>query len=180
MGKTIYLITEEVLKGVVFGILPFLVFILITSKTDLLGGIRSFVVLTGSMEPTIPVSTIVFTHPLDVYKLNDVIAFKKEDRTVTHRIIDVEDKGSLLYYKTMGDANNISDSDLVPQSNVLGNVFFAIPYAGRIVFFINTVPGYLALIVFPAGIFIIFELISINNEMKKETEKKLLQQMQMI
>lgn len=180
MGKTIYIITEEILKGVVFGILPFFVFILITSKTGALGGIRSFVVLTGSMEPTIPVSTIVFTYPLDIYKLNDVIAFKKDDRTVTHRVVEVEDKGSLLYYKTMGDANNTSDSDLVPQSNLLGKVFFAIPYIGRIVFFIKTVPGYLALIVFPAGIFIIFELININNELKKEGEKKFLQKMHIV
>lgn len=178
--KVIAVIIEQILKGFIFGILPFVLFILITSRSSILGGIRSFIVLTGSMEPTISVGTIVFTHPFEIYKLNDVIAFKKENKTVTHRIVDLESKNGFIFYRTMGDANNVSDSELITRSSVLGNVFFAIPYLGRVVFFIKTVPGYLSLIVLPAILYIIFELLNINNEMKKESEKKFVQRMNIV
>ncbi len=171
------IILEELLKGFVFGILPFIFFILITSRTSLLGGIRSFIVLTGSMEPTVHVGTMVFTHPFELYKLNDVISFKRENRTITHRVIDVRNKEDILYYKTRGDANNVSDSELISKQDIIGKVFFSIPYIGRAVFFIKTIPGYLLLIVFPAVIYIIAELVHINKEMKKETEKRITQKL---
>ncbi|OGE38463.1 signal peptidase I [Candidatus Roizmanbacteria bacterium RIFCSPLOWO2_02_FULL_37_9] len=180
MEKTVGIIAEQILKGLVFGILPFFIFVLITSRSPIFGGIRSFVVVSGSMEPALPVGTLVFTHPFDLYRPNDVIAFKKNDKIITHRVVDLESKNGSVFYKTMGDANNVFDSELISQSDVLGTVFFAISNIGKIVFFIKTVPGYLILIVLPAAIFIIFELMNINIELEKEAEKKLLQKMQMI
>ena len=178
--KTLLVIFEEIFKGLVIGILPFILFIVITSRSSVLGGIRSFVVLTGSMEPNISVGSVIFTHPFQLYKINDVIAFENEGKNVTHRIVDTEIKEGKTYYKTMGDANAVSDQELVTQSSVLGNVFFTIPYIGRVVFFIKTIPGYLTVIILPAALFIAFELVEIYKELSKNTDKKLIQKIQTV
>jgi len=166
------------LKGVIYGVLPILLFIMITSRTAIIGGIQSFVILTGSMEPSIPVGSIVFTQRFSSYNIGNIIAFKNGDRTVTHRIVNLEKKNNLTYYQTRGDANNTADIDKVPQTNVLGGAFYSIPYLGRLVLFLKTVFGFLLFIVLPALIYIIYEIFNIKNEMAKEIEKKLLAKMQ--
>jgi len=178
MIKTISYISQMLLKAVIFGILPFFFFILITSRTPVIGGIQSFTVLSGSMEPTVPVGSIIFTQKFPSYRINDVIAFKRNNIVVTHRIVDIEDKNNILYYKTKGDANNTVDTDLVSNFDILGKSFYYVPYLGRFVFFMKTIPGFLIFIVFPALIYIILEIFNIKNEMTKEIEKKLQQKMQ--
>lgn len=140
----------------------------------MIAGIRSFTVMTGSMEPTVHTGAIVFTRPEKVYKTGDIIAFKKGDIVITHRIIDVESKNNSVSYKTQGDANNSEDSEPVLYQSILGHAFFNIPYLGRFVFFLKTIPGFFIFIVLPAGVFIIFEIINIKNEIVREVEKKYL------
>lgn len=154
------------MKGVIFGILPFLFFVLITSRTSLIGGIRSFIILTGSMEPSIQIGTLVFTKPFSFYRQNDIVTFKKDNRTVTHRIIDTQIRDNAFYYQTMGDANNAPDTDLISGSQILGKTFFTLPYLGNFIFFLKTLPGYFLFILFPAVAFIIFEVINIKKEIK--------------
>ena len=176
--KFILNLFEWILKGVIFGILPFLVFVLITSRSPVILGIRSFVTLTGSMQPTIPVGSVIFTQSFPKYRGGDIIAFKSGNVNVTHRVIDVETKDNKLFYKTQGDANNTADNQLVPQENVIGKGFYHLPYLGRLVVFLKTIPGFFIFIVLPALIYIILEIGNIKKEMTKEIEKKLKQQMQ--
>lgn len=143
-------------------------------------GLQSFVVLTGSMDPALPVGSIVLTQKSTAYHLNEIVAFKKTDKTVTHRIVEVENKNNVLYYKTKGDANNVADTDLVRKDNVLGKMIFSIPYLGLLVLFLKTIPGFIIFIVLPAIIYIIFEIFNIKNEMAKDIEKKLLKKMQTV
>ena len=166
---------------------------LITSKTDVLGGIRSFVVLTGSMEPVLPVGSIVFTQKNPGYQgdavvspikddqarygAGDVIAFDQGGRTVTHRIVGTEDTKDQVNYRTRGDANNTNDGDLVTQQKVIGKQFFSVPYVGKFVVFLKTIPGFVVLIVIPGVLYIGFELWHIKKEIEKQTEKKVLSRM---
>ena len=173
-------IFQILLKALVIGTLPFIVFIAVTSRTSIIGGIRSFVVLTGSMEPAAPVGSIVFTKSFPVYQPNDIIAFKSGNVTVTHRVIDFEIKNKEYFYKTQGDANNNPDSQQVSASKVIGKAFYIVPFVGKVSIFIKTLPGFLSLIVFPALIFIIFELLNIKKELTKEIEKRMMQKMQTI
>jgi len=165
------------LKAIIFGVFPILVFVMITSRTSIIGGIQSFVVLTGSMEPSLPVGSIVFTKKFPSYRQKDVVAFKTGNVIVTHRIIDFETKNNIYYYKTQGDANNNPDSPMVSQDQILGRAFFLVPYLGKLALFLKTIPGFLLLIGFPAIIYIILEIINIKKEMTKEIEKKLLEKM---
>lgn len=169
--KTIKKIVHIKITVLVILLLPILVFILVTSKTDFMG-IRSFVVLTGSMTPTLPVGSISFTIESNTYYPNDVIAFRQGDVVVTHRITNWYNQKNELLYETKGDANNAPDQTLVPAKNIIGKNIFQIPYIGNILFYIKTLPGFITLVIFPTLIFILLEMWNIKRELEKEIEKK--------
>lgn len=157
-------------------LLPLVIFTYVTSKSPMLFDFRSFVVLTGSMEPSIPVGSMIYTQPKPSYEVGEVITFiDKEKRTVTHRITA---KQANDIYVTRGDANNKADNDTVLQDNVLGAVFFQLPEVGKYINFLKTPVYFLTIIVFPALILIGFELWSIKNEIVKETERKVLKRIE--
>ena len=99
---------------------------------------RPLVVLTGSMEPTYKVGSILYYHkvPEENLKVDDVITFAYEDGTIiTHRINAVINNE----YQTKGDANNTPDVKKITYDQILGKVGkFSIPYLGYYVSFINT------------------------------------------
>jgi signal peptidase len=170
-----------ILKLFLFIVLPLVVFTLITSKTDKVASIRSFVVLTGSMEPTVPVGSIVYSQKssTNAYDPGDIISFKnKNDLTVTHRIAGKKNSKSGMMYQTKGDANNVTDTDSLPEDKVIGKVIFQVPYVGRIINFVKTPMGFLVLIVFPTLLFIAGELWNIKKEIEKEVEKRVLAKVQ--
>ena|SRR3989344_4478657 len=177
---TFSIVIQFFLKAVIFGIMPFLIFMMVTSRSPVIFGIRSFVILTWSMQPTLPVGSVVFTQNFPAYQAGDIVAFKNGNVNVTHRIIDFEVKEGSTLYKTQGDANNSSDSQLISQDNILGKAFYHLPYLGKLTMFLKTMHGFLALIVFPAFVFIVFEIVNIKNELTKEIEKKLMQKMQTV
>ncbi len=158
-------------------ILPIVVFTLISSKTDKLGGFQSFVVLTGSMEPNVSVGSVIFTKPNTSYDVGDVIAFSQEGKTITHRIVESQIKSSNVEYSTKGDANDSKDSDPVSSSNIIGKQIFTIPYLGKLIVFLSTIQGFLLFIVTPIFVFVLFELWNIKKELEKSIEKKLVEKM---
>lgn len=97
-------------------------------------GYRPVVVLTGSMEPTFPVGSIVYYHKCNFEDLQvgDAITFKAEDSLVTHRITTVN--GISRNVITKGDNNETEDPTPVEENEIVGKTTkFAIPYAGYFV-----------------------------------------------
>ena len=166
----------RVLMTFVYLLLPVLLAIFIMSRTSLLGGYRTFTVLTGSMEPTIPVGSIVLVAPSSIYQVGDIIAFKRGQKTITHRIKTIANG----MYQTKGDANDAADPQKISKFQIIGRDIAIIPYVGKVMEFIKTVPGFFLLIVLPVTIFIAFEARTIKREWEKEIEKKLLKKMQTI
>lgn len=165
------------LTVVVLIMLPLVVFTLISSKTNKLGGIQSFVVLTGSMEPAIKTGSVIYTQPTTSYKPNDVIAFIQNGKTITHRIVDAKITEKSVEYVTKGDANNAKDSEAVLGASVVGEKVFVVPYLGRLIIFLSTVKGFALLIVMPISLFVLFEILNIKKEMEKSIEEKLIEKM---
>lgn len=161
---------------VLFTVLPVVVFTFITSKTTAFG-IQSFVVLSGSMQPTIPVGSVIYTQRQPVYQKGDIVAFKSGDITVSHRIVNARGNGT---YQTKGDANNTPDSKTITNSDVLGREIFFLPYIGRAVALLKTPMGFFPIIVFPITVFIVLELWNLKKEIEKEVEKKLQKKMEII
>jgi len=164
-------LVDYALKIIVFTLLPIAVFTLVTSKIPV-WGMQSFVVLSGSMEPTLPVGSIVYTKKENEYKVKDIVSFKVNDTTITHRVMEVLSKPEGIFYRVKGDANNGVDTDLVPASAVLGKGIDLFPFLGYIVVYLKTLPGFIAMIILPSLIFIGFELAAIKKEIEKEVEKK--------
>lgn len=88
---------------------------------------RFYVVLSGSMEPKLPVGSLVVadTERTDV-KIGEIVTFQKSGRTVTHRVTGRKEHG----YQTKGDANQEADYDLLQPEQIVGTVVFCIPYLG--------------------------------------------------
>ena len=83
-----------------------------------------YIISSGSMEPTLPVGTIVFDAPADSLKVGDIITFQQEGAAhpTTHTFVGFDKDGSLM---TMGDANPTPDVHNTPltMADVKGKVF---------------------------------------------------------
>lgn len=163
---------KQISKIIILLALFFTWIILFTSKFDNPLGIRSFVVITGSMQPDIPVGSLIFTKNTSDYVSGDIIAYKQGNITVTHRIIGLTDNNGKLEYITRGDANNAPDNSTVKTDEIYGKATLSIPYIGNIVGLMKTPAGFVISIIIPAIIFIAFEAMTIKRELEKIYQKK--------
>jgi signal peptidase len=129
-------------------------------------GVDLLSVASGSMEPTIPVGSVVFEKSVDITTIQpgDIIMYKSHDvpgSVVTHRVVEVTVLDGDRAFRTKGDANNSFDLELVPSSNVTGRILFHLPYLGYLSQSIRTRQGWLLIVIIPATIFILIELVKI-------------------
>lgn len=89
-------------------------------------------IVTGSMSPDIAVGDVVIVKktPPEEIALGDVIQFRVNNITVTHRVIEFRDEEGRPVLITKGDANANPDSDPVFYEQVIGQVVYVIPKAG--------------------------------------------------
>jgi len=130
-------------------------------------GVTPYVVLSGSMEPTIETGSLCLINSrvqYDTLKKDDVIAFKINDTLVTHRLVSIDNEGFI----TKGDHNNEDDGES-PRSNYVGKNVFWIPKIGYAVKLVQTPNGRIIL-----GAAIMFLFISgfLFGEEKSPTKKK--------
>ena len=110
-------------------------------------GLQPYVVLSGSMEPTYSVGSLIYVKSTDYkqLKVGDPITFLvSEDTVATHRIIEVlpdKDDPNTIRYFTKGDANDEPDGSSVHYKNIIGKPIFSIPYLGYVSNYIQTPPG---------------------------------------
>lgn len=143
------------------------------------GGFMMFRVVTGSMEPTIPVGALIVTKQVDIasIRLDDIICFRTQEaeiwgKIVTHRVVGIFEglDGSPLL-ETKGDANLVMDGYLVNQGNFVGKVLWHTGddsvLSSIFSFFTNKV-GFLGCIVFPALLLAGLVLRDCVNNIKNE------------
>lgn len=110
-------------------------------------GYHIYTVLSGSMEPAIPVGSLSYiqeTAPEDM-KEKDVIAYYGgSDRTaiITHRV--VENRVFMGEFVTKGDANPDEDMMPIPYEDFIGKVRLSIPRVGRAAQALSSTPGKIA------------------------------------
>ena len=155
-----------------FGFIAFALVILATSKFQNPWGIKSFVVLTGSMRPTISQGSVIFTQENSQYKKGDVIAFRKNNITVTHRIVESNLMNNGVTYETKGDANKAADDTAVTYKDVLGKQVATVPFIGNFILFMRSLPGFVLLIILPALLYTTYEINNIKLELEGRTRFK--------
>jgi signal peptidase len=100
-------------------------------------GYRAEPVLSGSMEPTLPVGSLAVVKEVPATDVDrgDVVTFntpEDENTITTHRIAAVEREGSRTVYRTRGDANTTDDPWQLTQRGTMGELVVDIPYAGYV------------------------------------------------
>ena len=93
-------------------------------------GLKTYKVLSGSMEPEYHVGSVVYVEKssIDDIEVGDVITFYINDNTVvTHRVVDKDNDTESFH--TKGDAE---DGGSVAYDKVVGKVVLNVPYLGYI------------------------------------------------
>ena len=93
-----------------------------------LGGYSFFRVVTGSMEPQIPVGAMLISQETDIedLKIGDIICFSSLSpdmygRCITHRVIGIsEGADGAVRLLTKGDDNAVADAYYVTAENLIG------------------------------------------------------------
>lgn len=105
--------------------------------------VTPYIVMSGSMEPTIHTGGIAYTDTGNTkLKSGDIITFRVSDKLVTHRIVRID--GSYIY--TQGDANGRTDPMPVKKDQVIGKVCMSLPYLGYLAAFIQSKQGMAAML----------------------------------
>ena len=114
-------------------------------------GYEVYEVVSGSMDPAIPVGSVLYVKPCDLTQVaeGDVIAYQDVDGVVAHRV--VYNRSSLGEFVTKGDANNTEDREPVKYEAVVGRVEQHIPVLGMFMALYSTVAGKIYLLL-TAGI----------------------------
>ena len=136
-------------------------------------GYKPFIVLSGSMEPSIMTGDMVFvkeTDP-DSLKVGDVIAYKSGSAVVTHRIVEVKSENGETRYVTQGDANNAADQSLVKPADVEGIYQRRVAGAGNLAMFMQTTTGMSLFVVCPLVLFVLWDVIRRQLESRKEVSR---------
>ena len=97
-------------------------------------GIKSFVIVSESMEPTIMTEDVIFitNTSRENLEVGDIISFRIGDYINTHRIIRIEQQNGEEVYITKGDNNNAEDRTPVKFEDIEGKYLFRLPGFGRI------------------------------------------------
>lgn len=110
-------------------------------------GMTPLAVLSGSMEPTYHVGSLIYVAQADPaeVQVGDPITFKISDDTmVTHRVVAIDTEAQT--FQTKGDANDNVDGGAVAYQNLVGKPVFTIPYMGYVAAYANTTTGMIILI----------------------------------
>lgn len=125
-----------------------LILILIILPPEFGGFIKLYYVSSGSMEPNIPIGSLLVTLPRSFtnIELGDVVVYLDRGlgRLVAHRVVGFEGDGYIIKADAGGSPCHVLRED------VLGRVFIAIPFIGWLGIFSSLAP--LAILVILAAI----------------------------
>lgn len=136
-------------------------------------GYSMFRVMSGSMEPALPVNAVVVVKrtPAEELAVGDVISFYSQDPQLdgmvnTHRITAIEQEGGDLAFSTKGDANVIQDELQVFPAQIIGKVVYCSAFLGLIIRLLANPIVFLPLILVPLAIILIVNVVSAVKSVK--------------
>jgi signal peptidase len=116
---------------------------------------NSFVIYSGSMEPTVKVGSLLLTRPVDAEDLQvgDVITYRSPGNhtTLTHRIVSIRQEDGQQVLTTKGDASLKPDPQEVVLRGQVSRMSFDIPYLGYVVDFAKSTLGIVLFLLVPAA-----------------------------
>jgi len=171
----------NIFQWLLTAVLVLVVLLLIFTAFNPVKAFQVFRVMSGSMEPKIKVGSVVFVQRVnpEILKESDIITYtslENSDISVTHRLIAIEEKEGQTVFKTRGDANNSDDITETLPGQIKGKVVFSLPFLGYLSVWIRKPWGFGLLVILPAILIIISEILNIKKAIEKEVEKKYTEQ----
>lgn len=133
----------------------FAIALLLAAVAPLALGMRTYVVRSGSMTPTIDTGDLVITRSVSPSEVSvgDIAMFKDPEdagKLITHRVRSVQERNGRFYFITRGDANTGFEHWNVPATGTLGEVAYRLPKLGYLIGPVSSTPGQLLFVVLPA------------------------------
>ena len=103
-------------------------------KTPSIFGIKTYVIVSGSMMPNLNIGdiAIIKVEKTENLKKGDIISFRRGKLVITHRIENVIITDGNREYVTKGDNNNVQDNEMVKEKEIEGKLIAKIPYLGKL------------------------------------------------
>ena len=123
-------------------------------------GYSAYTVVSGSMEPNVPVGSVIYAKATDPETLQpgDIIVFNdgRNDVPITHRVVENQTANGQVI--TKGDANPANDLAPIPYINVIGKVALHVPVIGGFLVPLGTIPGKIGILAVLLGAFLLCEI----------------------
>lgn len=141
-----------------------------------LAGYTPLVVKSDSMAPTFYQGDLIIIRKCDTTLLEEgeIITFhtiiNNEYALNTHRILSITESGGIRSYTTKGDNNEIADTHLISDGDIVGKYVTKLPGLGKVMDFLSSSIGFLLIIVLPLLLFFIYQiyhLIMVSIRLKK-------------
>lgn len=123
-------------------------------------GFRYYYIKTASMEPDLPVGSVVLTRvtpPEDIKIGDDITVYigdGKDDTYLTHRVVEVLTENGEISFRTKGVNNKSNDPTPFSAALLTGKVILCVPFIGTVMTFVQTQ------LIFVIGIFVLLLLLS--------------------
>ncbi len=124
----------------------FMVTVIVLMSLGFVDDIRLYRIVSPSMEPLIPVGSLVVVSRSEPVGIGDIVAYRLDvigrSYTLVHRVVDVKDG----YYTIRADVDPTSAGETLEAGKIIGKVVLAIPFLGYIAGVVAVLPAMILLI----------------------------------
>ena len=113
--------------------------ILYPDKTPSFFGIKTYTIVSGSMQPELNIGDVIIVKETNDLELNigDIISYRSGQSIVTHRIHKINYENGRKNYITKGDYNNVEDNIIITIDSIEGKVVNKLSGVGNITLFLQ-------------------------------------------
>lgn len=137
--------------------------------------VYAFDIISESMMPTFNIGDIIIVNKCDSpdeLKINDIITFEHDDKTISHRILRIENDGEQFLFYTKGDNNEEIDDFFIKYDQIYGKIILTIPKLGYITRHLHEKYILLQIILLIIIVFIILNIKQDKKIKRKKIRKK--------
>ena len=138
-------------------------------------GYEIYNVTSGSMEPTLPVGSVIYVKPVEPETVQSgyIIAYDVDGVVVTHRV--VENRIVEGEFVTKGDANEMEDFSNTRYGDLIGVVKYHFPYLGKyLMIYSNQITKVYLMVLAFCGV--MFNILA--GQMRRRAEEKFREQVE--
>ena len=141
-----------------------------------IAGFTPLTVQSDSMSPTFDSGDLIVIQKVDPegLQVGDVITFHAiidgQYTLNTHRIETINEVDGLRSYTTKGDNNDLADTHVIADGDIVGKYVLRMPGFGKVMDFLSSSTGFLCVIVLPMLAFFIYQvyhLIMVSMSLKR-------------